>query len=334
LTNKELVDSVNPENKALKEDFLTYLRSVDRSGGTIYQYSKDLDIFFVWNKINNVDKNFVKLSKRDFIAFQNWLLTTNENSSARVRRLKATLSSLSNYIENILDDEFPGYRSAVRKIEAPPNVPALEKTVLSEERLEFLLRELTNTGRFQNACAVALAAFSGARKSELLRFKTEFFDSRNIIYGSLYKTPEKIKTKGRGSNGKPLHKFVIADKFKPYFGMWLDKREESGVKSEWLFVSPAVGGGWKQAKPGSLDNWAEANSKILGEPFYFHCLRHFFTSYLSKSGIPDGVIQQIVGWDSADMVKVYNDRTIEDQLSDYFDANGIKDIKGKTVSSL
>lgn len=51
----------------------------------------------------------------------------NGNSPARVRRVKAALSSLSNYIENILDDEYEDFRPIIRKIENPQNTPVREK---------------------------------------------------------------------------------------------------------------------------------------------------------------------------------------------------------------
>jgi integrase len=223
-------------------------------------------------------------------------------------------------------DEFAGYRSAIKKVAAPPNTPTREKTVLTEDQLERLLSELVAAGRYQIACVVALAAFSGARKSELTRFKLCYFDDANIIHGSLYRTPEKIRTKGRGVKGKPLYKFVLANRFKPYLELWRGERERLGIDSEWLFVAKTPDG-YEQAKPGTLNAWADVNSEVLGIPFYFHCLRHFFTSHLSKSGLPDSVIQQIVGWDSADMVKIYNDNSIEDQLSKYFDDNGIRATK-------
>ena len=55
---------------------------------------------------------------------------------------------------------------------------------------------------FQEACALSLAMESGARKAE---FKVDFFKPEYIVHGSLYRTPEKIKTKGRG--GKMLNKY-------------------------------------------------------------------------------------------------------------------------------
>ena len=112
ITSPELIAQINPENTRLKNDFLEYLKSVQRSPGTIAGYSNDLDIFFVWVLKNARNKFFVDISKRDLVAYQNWLINENQNSPSRVRRLKAAISSLSNFVEAILDDEpeFRGFR--------------------------------------------------------------------------------------------------------------------------------------------------------------------------------------------------------------------------------
>ena len=98
ITSPELIAQINPENMRLKNDFLEYLKSVQRSPGTIAGYSNDLDIFFVWVLKNARNKFFVDISKRDLVAYQNWLINENQNSSSRVRRLKAAISSLSNFV--------------------------------------------------------------------------------------------------------------------------------------------------------------------------------------------------------------------------------------------
>ncbi len=209
-----------------------------------------------------------------------------------------------------------------------------EKTVLSEEQLELLLKTLVDKGEYQRACIIALAAYSGARKSELPRFKVSFFSDEHIIYGSLYKTPEKIKTKGRG-NGKLLNKFVLVNKFKPYLDMWLKHRRELGVNSEWLFVKrDQATMNWVQLNPNTLNTWAIGFSKILQVDFYFHCLRHFFTTYLSQQSLPDDVIQYINGWSTLDLVSVYKDSSQEDELAKYFDENGIKEVKKANFTDL
>lgn len=295
LTTPELIAQINPKNIRLMNDFLDYLRSVGKAESTVKAYTSDLYIFFVWALQNADNKYFPEISKRDIVSYQNWLLRENENSAARVRRLKATLSSLSNYIEAILDDELPNFRAIVRKIENPVNEPAREKTVLTEEQADELLAYLVEHEKYDKACCFALARYSGRRKSELMRFKVEYFTDENIIYGSLYKTPEKIRTKGRGVNGKMLTCYVLAKPFKQYLDLWMKQREEQGIESEWLF--PDKDDPTQPLPISTLNSWAETFSNILGVDFYWHAMRHFFTTALSKANLPDSVIKTIIGWD-------------------------------------
>lgn len=316
ITTPELIQQVNPGNTRLLNDYLIYLRSIDRSETTISAYESDLNIFFVWVLQNANNKFFVDLTKRDLVAYQNWLINNNENSPARVRRLKAVISSLSNYIENILDDEYPNYRSIVKKIENPVNTPVRAKTILSESDCALLLDTLVARKDYQKACMFALAMASGRRKSELVRFKVSYFDEDNIVYGSLYKTPEKVKSKGRGKQGKLLNFYVLVKQFKPYFDMWMQERERLGIVSEWLFPDPSDPN--KHMNAATLNSWAKTFSAIIGKDWYPHCMRHLFATYLSKSGIPDDVIQGIVGWSSADMCRLYIDTDVTDEIGKYF----------------
>lgn len=331
LTTPELIAQINPENAALARDFLDYLKSTKKADTTILTYKNDLEIAFVWGLQNNSNKPFVNWAKRDIVRFQNWLINDNGNGSARVRRIKATLSSMSNYIENILDDEYPNFRNIINKIENPVAQPVREKTVITEEQLEHLLDVLVERQEYEKACMVALAAYSGRRKSELVLFKASYFGDENIVYGSLYKTPEKIKTKGRGG-GKFIYCYTLANKFKPYFDLWMKEREEKNIQSEWLF--PLAGDCSQHLQATTLNSWAESFSKILNISCYFHMFRHSYTTYLARCGIPDSVIASIVSWESTDMVAIYNDTTIDENLAKYFDENGIKQSEAKSIADL
>lgn len=332
ITTPELIDKINPKNKRLVKDYLDYLSSIQRSPQTIHSYKSDLEIFFVWNLQNNDDKEFVNVTKRDIISYQSYLINENKNSPARVRRLKSCLSSLSNYIADICDDEYEDFRPIIRKVENPVNVAVREKTVLSVDEIDKLLKVLVENKEYMKACVVALGACSGARKSELLRFKASYFTDDNIIYGSLYKTPEKIKTKGRGL-GKFIYRYTLVKEFKPYLDLWLNKRRELGVDNDYLFVHK-VNDKWKVASKSMLDSWTDKFSEIIGESFYYHAERHYFCTKLAKCNIPDNVIQDIIGWESADMVKIYKDIDADEELSKYFDKNGIKQVKEATLSDL
>lgn len=330
----ELLEKVNPENKQLISDFLSYLKSVQRSTTTISGYTNDLEIWSVWNFQFNKNKFFCDLTKRNVVAYQDWLLNTNGNSPARVRRLKSTLSALGNYVETVLDEEYPGYRNIINKIPAPVNEAVREKTVFTDEQLQSLLDVLMENGQYQKACAVALAICSGARKAELTRFKTWYFTDDNIIFGSLYKTPEKIKTKGRGANGKQLHKYTLVQEFKPYFDAWMNEREKLGISSEWLFVSKNSAGEWEQMRPEGLNNWANNFSKMMGVDFYWHANRHYLNSRLLRLSIPESVCQTLFGWSTLDMVHVYDDRPQDSVLSQYFGEDGIKINQSTNLSDL
>ncbi len=184
---------------------------------------------------------------------------------------------------------------------------------------------LVEKGQYQKACALALALASGRRKSELCRLKVSYFSDNNIIYGSLYKTPETVKTKGRG-RGKFIPIYVVVDSFKKYFDLWMEERKRENIESEWLLVGKQEEDGtYSQMSTTTLDSWAITFTNIIGKPFYWHSLRHFFVSELQRAGIPDGVIQEIVNWETADMVKLYSDLTADEQIGKYFGAGKADD---------
>ncbi len=334
ITTPELLEQILPDNRQLGDDFIEYLQSIDRSPNTIEQYKSDLKIFWVWNLQNNNNKPFVKITKREFARFQNHCLNEWGWSSNRIRRVKSVISSMSNFIENILDEEeeFEGYRAIIRKIESPVKEEVREKTVFEPEELQSLLSHLVNQKKYMQACILALAMYSGRRKAELPRFKVSYFDDKNVIFGSLYKTPEKVKTKGRGSRGKMLDLYVLKKEFDPYLKLWLDYRKENNIESEWLFPSSTNPN--ESIKPETLDNWVDTYTRFLGKTFYWHSLRHLYTTQLLKKNLPSSVVQEIIGWDSADMVNLYNDTSTEETLAMYFDENGIKDVKPNSLTNI
>ena len=334
ITSPELLAQVNGNNRELKKEFLNYLKAINRSEGTIRQYGSDLDIFFCWVLQNAGNKDFNKITKRDIIAFQGWLINDNQNSPARVSRLKATISSLSNFCENILSDEeedYASFRSIVRKIENPPLQPVREKTVWEEEELEELLKKLTDSGEFEKACMLALGVYSGRRKSELCRFRvSDFQDDKLVCGGALYKS-DPIRTKGRG-DGKIIPCYTLAKKFQPYLDNWLKERKEKQIESEWLFPDQNDPNG--QIAISTLNSWANVFSRMSGRDFYWHSLRHAFTTGLAKAGIPDGVIQSIVSWESADMVRLYKDIDADEEIGMYFQDGEIRAPERKTLGDL
>lgn len=332
ITNPELLSQVNPQNAELLSDFLDYLRSVQRSETTISGYENDIQIAWVWNLLHNNNIPYVQWTKRQIVKYQNWLLNENGNSPARIKRLKASLSSLGNYIEGVLDDEYPMFRNIINKVESPVNQPVREKTVFTDDQINTLLNELTIKGHYDKACALALALYSGRRKSEILRFHVnDFSDDKLVCGGSLYKTG-KIKTKGRGVQGKQLECFCLAGQFKPYLQRWMSYREEHNIESEWLF--PSKTNPDEHMGVSTMNSWATTFSRILGVDFYWHAMRHMTVTMFIRAGIPETAIQQYIGWSDISMVPVYSDIQADEHLGMYFNENGIVSPEKKSLSDI
>ncbi|MDF2700954.1 MAG: integrase/recombinase [Haloplasmataceae bacterium] len=336
LTNENWA-KVNQDNKDLLDEFVEYLQSTDKSPMTINGYIDDIKICWVWSLEHNKNKFFIDFTKRDVMKYQNHLLNTLNLSPNRIRRLKSAISSLANFVEAMMDDIYENYRNIINKIPAPTKVAVREKTVLTDEQAQTLLDELVKNKQYQKACVFALAWGSGSRKSELLRFKVSYFDDENVRFGSLYKTPEKIKTKGRGGKlGKQLFKFTLISKFKPYFDLWMDERKTLDIPDELkdtLFITKRKGE-WQPMKITTLDSWADKFSAMLNVDFYFHCMRHNFCTGLSQAQVPATVIKEIVGWESVNMVEIYDDTEVDDKLGKYFDTNGIKKVEATSLEDL
>lgn len=336
ITSPELLAQVNSENQYLLSEFCDYLRSVQRSENTIDGYKHDIEIAWVWGLKYNDNLSFPQWKKRHIVKYQNWLINENMNSPARVRRLKASLSSLSNFIENIMDEEYPGFRNIINKVENPENQPVREKTILSREELEGLLKTLTDKRQYMKACFLALAMYGGRRKSELCRFRVSDFaqDDKHIVCdGALYKS-DPIKTKGRGG-GKMLECYTLRKPFQPYFDMWMKDREERGIESKWLFPQPDNPD--EHIGISMANSWANSLSKVLGRELYWHSIRHYTVSELARQGLSDNAIILLIGWSpssGSEMCFLYNDLPKENQLAAWFKDGEINTSNKKDITEL
>ena len=322
------IDKINPKNKELLKSALSYYKSLDRTATTLSIYKNQLEIFFCWNYKENGDKFFIDLRKRDFINFIGYARTELHSSSNRIASLKAVLSSFSNAIEIMYDEEYPHFCNLVRNLEVVIKTPLREKTVLSEGQVEEYLKTLVDMGKYQLACYLALLASSGCRKSEMIQMKTKFFDEAHEVFdGFMYKT-DNIRSKGRGSAGKVISRYVIKGTFRPYLDLWLKQREEKGIDTEYLFVAKNNG------VYSTMDSFAETLSKLFGIDFYNHCVRHYFCTKLKRNKLPDEVVVEILHWSSPDMVKIYNDTPQEEMLSQYLGKEGFKEVKPTSITDV
>lgn len=316
ITTSKKIENIEESNKKLIDRFLRYM-TPRSSEGTIKVYKSNFNIFFCWNLEYNDNKPFEKIKKvemQDFFLFCSEELKYSPN---RYAQMHSSLSSLSNYIENQLDeiDRYKDFRNIVKKIEKLPKEVVRKKTILSVETVDNLMEELYKQNRIQESLFIALAISSGARMSELFRITLDLLDENETAFDDLFLvTKEPIKTKGRGKNGKQLYKYIIKALFLPWLNKWLPIREkilkENNIKEHnCLFIKQ----NGMPATQATVRCWIKRWEKMTGLDIYPHSFRHYFVTYLSKVGLEAELIQSIVGWSSGDMVSIYNDLRIDER---------------------
>lgn len=310
---------VNPKNQKLLREFVRYCVANDKSPHTCNQYESQLKIFFCWNYRENADKFFIDVKKRDLVNFFGWGREIGW-SPCRLASLRAVLSSFGNYIERILDEDYPTFRNLVKVLE-PIHLEAVrEKTIIEKDDIMAGIERLVALGEYQYACFLSLLFSSGMRKSEAAQMKVSFFttERQDALGGLAYMTP-KIRTKGHGARGKQVQRYVFKETFDKYFDLWMKEREKLGVKTDALFV---IKGGYEDYQPAKSQNfshWAQKIGELIGvESLYCHSLRHAFTTYLKRNGTPTDVVQKLQSWGSADMVARYDDRSESEELDEFF----------------
>lgn len=238
-------------------------------------------------------------------------------SSNRVSSIKSAVSSLSNYIELILDEEYPLFKNIIKNIPTPVKQFVRTVEIPTEEELFSTMDKLVELKKYQVACFLAVLFASGCRKAEAIQMKVDDFSPDKVVLeGMFYQTSEK-RTKGRGKEGKILKKNVIKDIVDKYLILWLEEREKLGIKNEYLFVT-IDNGNYVQAKIATANSWGEKIRKIAGKEFPIHQIRHSWTDHLLRAGYPETVVQKLQGWSDVGMVSYYSQIDDTEKLEDFF----------------
>jgi integrase len=313
ITSDELTAQINPENITLMKRFLKE-KSTRTSDKTIVVYDSNLTMFFTWNLLHNNNKFFIDIKKLEFADFFSFAVDELKVGSSKLNNMRSVLSSFSAFIEKFYDEEYPDFRNVILKVvESSPKEQRREKTILTVEQVEELLEYLSKHNK-QQACWVALAITSGARFTELLSFETDMIDENRMAFGDLFlETTRQLKTKGRGKAGKLLYKYIVREKFLPYYNVWLIERtkilKKKKLDHKFLFIKQDG----TPATPATIRGWVKEFEDHLKVPFYTHALRHYLTTLLSKKNVPQVLIKEIFGWSSLEMVTLYDDSTARDR---------------------
>jgi integrase/recombinase XerD len=271
--NGVIYEKVNPLNKELLDDFLLEMKQNKKSGGTIYQYERDIKGLFCWVYQFASNKYILELNKKDFRRYSLYLTEECKVSNARHNRLLSSLRSMLTFAEEN-DDDYEYITNVAKKVKGLPKESVREIFFLTDDQIMKLKDELWQRQEYQKAALLALAYDSCARKNELAQVeKFSFFDEKksntNKVIGKRRKT----------------FSLVYFSLTKQCAKLWLEQRDQDDISSMWV-----VGDG-KDKKPATPDNiyeWFVNMRKILAEiegkeiDFNVHSLRHTGLQNLSE----------------------------------------------------
>ena len=286
-------NEVRIENRILLKKFLNYIALKNRKDRTLRQYNSDIRTFFIWNKLYNDDKDFIKVTTEDFLRFRMWGYKEFKWKASRAYGIEAALSSLSTYIEEEL--HYDGFKSVIKKIKLKYGGSSIEanKATYTDEQLQDILDMLISEGSYKEACMVAFGMYSGRNYHEMTQYEVSFFDDKNVYAGKLYKTPVPLET----AKGNKVYCYILKEKFDPYLKMWMDYRNENGIKSKWLFP-PTKG-------RRVLLETSRKTIKYLDTPIRWGLLAEYASRQFATAGLSYTLLCRISGLTEDALIKAY-----------------------------
>jgi integrase len=276
----EMWKQVNDDYTSLVEEFVSVQ---NHSPSTKKQYISCLRQFgwYLCDSMNN--KSFYNVTKRDFLRFISYLRDNRKMSSSALSLRKATVSSLCNYIENVVADEsldYKTFRNFTRGLPSIPRNQVYEKVKVTLDDYKQMMDVLENDKNYLGMAWLATSFNVGSRRAETIQFKTEilnydFPEESTFIYS------HNVRLKGSGEDGK-IEPYMMNREAIEYMRLWVEKR---GYDHEYIFTTKYNG----EPKQMSL-SWADhfctnVLSDILGRRINPHLFKSSCITHLLENGI-------------------------------------------------
>lgn len=310
----EMWEKISEDNRFLVEEYLDV--STHLSKRTKVQYESGLRHFFWWVHTILKDKPLNKISKRDFMRYMSFLSNRGLSSSGMGFK-KSAVSAFNIHIENIVAEDDPDvyglFRNFTRGLQPIPKNQVYSKKAITYEDYQLIMDTLLDDENYLGAAWVATAFNTGARRSEIIQFKTEML-SYPIAEDQNYVMSHTVMGKG-GGGGKPIEFMVNRDALK-YMQLWVDKRN---YKEEYVFTTGYGGVGQMSA------SWAnvfctDVLSDIIGRRINPHIFKASAITYLLEQGVPMNMVSKYVAQhnDVATTQSFYDLRDFEEEKGQIF----------------
>ncbi|MFS1518496.1 tyrosine-type recombinase/integrase [Bacillus sp. SCS-151] len=312
----DMWNKVNKDYRDLVEEFVSVQ---NHSPHTKKQYVSGLKQFgwYINDSMNN--KPLHKITKRDFLRYVSYLRDNRKMSSSSMNFKKACVSSLCNYIENVVadeDDTYKLFRNFTRGLPSIPKNTVYEKVKVTYEEYLETMKVLESDENYLGMAWLATAFNVGARRSEIFQFKTEmlnyeFPENATFIYS------HNIRLKGRGEDGK-VEPYMVNREAIKYMKLWVEKR---GYQHEYIFTTKYNGENM-QMSPSWADYFcSNVLTDILGRRINPHLFKASCVTHLLETGVKLELVSRYVAHHEnvATTIAHYDLRDFEEEKNQIFE---------------
>lgn len=279
----------------INPNFITYLKSRQRSENTIKAYVKNINSFF----------DFVNKPDNEVTAFDvmNWMNGLSDKSSSTVCQM---LSSVKAYFDFLFTFELIDKDPTARI--KPPHKTNKPKQYMNAEMVKAMIKACKTA---RDRAIVTMLGSTGVRISELvgitLKQYQEMKDNGNDM----------IKIVGKGNKARLI---PINEETRTAIDDYLKARKNQIVNCDKLFLSFQG----NEIARNNLSATLKVIAKRAGIPFWNeispHCLRSACASIYAEKGVPIGVIRDLLGHSSISTTGLYiktNVSQVEDAVMNY-----------------
>lgn len=282
------------------------------SKNTITAYRRDLDRFFHYLSINQLNLN--ELEFQGFTEYLAWLRGKN-NSDFKIGQ-----SSISRNI--IAVRGFLSYRSEKLKISNPVanfKPPKIDKHLPKALSLDQVIRLVdfvaTDTLALRDKALIELLYSTGARVTEIIDLNTSDIDSHSTAEGKI--TTVKLKGKGGKERVVPIGSYAV-NSVNDYLSRSRPALTKLSTQNS-LFLNQRGG---RLTRQSAWKIVADAAQRAgLAAQISPHSLRHSFATHLLDGGADIRIVQELLGHSSVTTTQIYTLVTIDRVRESYSSAH-------------
>ncbi|OAB39270.1 transposase [Paenibacillus macquariensis subsp. defensor] len=275
-------------------NFESYLIEEEKSINTIKSYTLNISGFMKWFD-ESKGTEFKKLHRENIMDYIGFLKVIKKLSPSSIN---AKISALIKYNDFLISTGLQTEQAITKRdmIKVQRQYASLSTVELADvEKFRQLVLE-SNSKR--NHAIVSVLAYCGLRISEALNVK---MDSFNITSQQL------VVSEGKGKKTRTV---IINDKVRTSLQGWIKERNDTGITSEYLFISNR---GSKLDRT-VINKLFNNYSKVIGKEITPHDLRHFFCSNALENEFSVHEVAHMAGHSNIQTTLLYTNPNMKNMI--------------------